>query len=190
LTCDPRIEAFLNRKIFCMTTGIELKENKTLLPLITAPELLYNWQGHRRLTRRVIETFPDDKLFTYSVAGMRPFSEMVIEFIGMADAGIEGIVTGKWTVVNELLHHSKNAVPKTKEELLVLWDELTEKINKLWSEIPPQRFRETDLAFGQWEGRIIFFIQYWIDNENHHRGQAYVYLRSLGIEPPYFWLRD
>jgi len=28
---------------------------------------------------------------------------------------------------------------------------------------------------------IWFFIFYWIDNEIHHRGQAYVYLRSLGI---------
>ncbi|MEJ6979249.1 DinB family protein [Pedobacter sp. P351] len=29
-----------------------------------------------------------------------------------------------------------------------------------------------------------------IDNEIHHRGQAYVYLRSLGITPPFFWERD
>ncbi|MGB4400232.1 MAG: DinB family protein [Daejeonella sp.] len=25
------------------------------------------------------------------------------------------------------------------------------------------------------------------DNETHHRAQAYVYLRALGIEPPAFW---
>jgi uncharacterized damage-inducible protein DinB len=33
-------------------------------------------------------------------------------------------------------------------------------------------------------------IQYAIENEIHHRGQAYVYLRALGIEPPSFWKRD
>ncbi len=27
-------------------------------------DLLEYWQGHRRLTRRVIEAFPDDQLFT------------------------------------------------------------------------------------------------------------------------------
>jgi uncharacterized damage-inducible protein DinB len=32
-------------------------------------------------------------------------------------------------------------------------------------------------------------FQYWIDNEIHHRGQAYVYLRALGIEPPAFYDR-
>ena len=29
-----------------------------------------------------------------------------------------------------------------------------------------------------------------IDNETHHRGQGYVYLRALGIEPPQFWERN
>ena len=38
-----------------------------------------------------------------------------------------------------------------------------------------------DKAFGQWEGPVYSFIIYWIDNEIHHRGQAYVYLRSLGM---------
>ena len=32
-------------------------------------------------------------------------------------------------------------------------------------------------------------IQYAIDNEIHHRGQGFVYLRALGIEPPHFWER-
>ncbi|RYD85889.1 MAG: damage-inducible protein DinB, partial [Sphingobacteriales bacterium] len=32
-------------------------------------------------------------------------------------------------------------------------------------------------------------ILYFIDNEIHHRGQGYVYLRALGIEPPFFWER-
>ena len=35
---------------------------------ITPDALLAHWQGHRRLTRRVIDAFPDDKLFTFSVA--------------------------------------------------------------------------------------------------------------------------
>ena len=29
---------------------------------IAAPALLDHWQGHRSLTRRVIEAFPDDQL--------------------------------------------------------------------------------------------------------------------------------
>ena len=35
--------------------------------VITPDQFLKHWQGHRGLTRRVIDAFPDDKLFTYQV---------------------------------------------------------------------------------------------------------------------------
>lgn len=163
----------------------------TIAPSLFTPEaLLEHWQGHRRVTRRMIEAFPEDELFIYSIGGMRPFSAMVMEFIGMAEPGMDGVATGNWNSVNELPHHGKNVWPKTKKELLERWDHVTEKINRLWPQIPPQRFNENDKAFGQWEGPVYSFIIYWIDNEIHHRGQAYVYLRSLGIEPPAFYDRS
>ncbi len=171
-------------------TAILSKETELTEVFITSEELLEHWQGHRRLTRRVIEAFPEDKLFTYSIGGMRPFSVMVMEFIGMAEPGIIGIATGQWKTPDELLHHSTNAKPQTKEALLQRWDEITEHIDKIWPQIPLHRFQENDKAFGQWEGPVYSLMQYMIDNEIHHRGQGYVYLRSLGIEPPFFWERQ
>ena len=53
-------------------------------PFITPDGLLSHWQAHRRLTRRVIEAFPEDKLFTFSVGGMRPFGALAMEMITMA----------------------------------------------------------------------------------------------------------
>ena len=164
---------------------------ETAQALVITPEaLLAHWQGHRRLTRRLIEAFPEDKLFNYSVGGMRPFADLVIEFFGMTIPGLKGVVTGEWQKVEEMAHRSKTPKPATKKELLDQWDETTEQLNELWAQIPPERFQEQDKAFGEWEGPIYFFIFYWIDNEIHHRGQAYVYLRSLGIEPPAFWDRS
>ncbi len=156
------------------TTAIEVN-------VITAEDLLNNWQGHRGLTRRVIEAFPENKLFTFSVGGMRPFSELAWEFIGMAVPIVDGVATGKW------VEYGKGNKPTTKEELLALWDEQTALLNEKFPQIPPHRFSETDKAFGMWEGSGIKTIQYAIDNEIHHRGQGYVYLRALGIEPPPFW---
>ena len=43
--------------------------------IISSQALLDHWQGHRRLTRRVIDAFSDGDLFNYSIGGMRPFSE-------------------------------------------------------------------------------------------------------------------
>ena len=161
-----------------------LSESITTPGIFTPEALLEHWQGHRRITRRMIEAFPEDKLFTYSIGGMRPFAELVYEFLGMAVPGLTGIATGKW----QQWADAKKVT--TKKDLLSLWDQATEDINRIWPTIPPQRFSETDKAFGQWEGQVYSFIFYWIDNEIHHRGQAYVYLRSLGIEPPAFYDRS
>ena len=152
--------------------------------------LLEHWQGHRRLTRRMIEAFPDDQLFRFSIGGMRPFSAMALEMISMAGAGIRGLATREWTMVKDLDHHSKAPVPATRQELLTRWDEVTSQIDLLWPRIPPSRFQEIDKAFGEWEGPVYGLFLYWIDNEIHHRGQGYVYLRSLGIEPPAFYDRS
>ncbi|HEU4694138.1 MAG TPA: DinB family protein, partial [Vicinamibacterales bacterium] len=70
------------------------------------------------------------------------------------------------------------------------WDEHTEEMNALWARIPPQRVPETLKAFGQYEGKVHDLLLYAIDNEVHHRGQGFVYLRALGIEPPPFYERN
>jgi uncharacterized damage-inducible protein DinB len=162
------------------TTELTMEKETTL---ISPAALLNHWQGHRALTRRTIEAFPEDKLFTYSIGGMRTFAELVYEFLGMAVPGAKGLATGKW----EKWADARQVA--TKEELLALWDDTTTALNRIWATIPPHRFQEQDTAFGQWPGTGISFVFYFIDNEIHHRGQAYVYLRSLGIEPPAFWDR-
>jgi uncharacterized damage-inducible protein DinB len=158
--------------------------------VLTPQQLLDHWQGHRRLTRRFIEVFPDDKLFTYSVGGMRPFSELALEMIGMAAPGSQGIVSGKWETTNPAIKNANHEKPSSKKALLALWDESTKEIDQLWPQIPANRFQEEDVAFGQWPGQIYWTLFYFIDNEIHHRGQGSVYLRSLGIEPPAFWDRS
>ena len=155
----------------------------TTAGVLTADDVLKHWQGHRRLTRKTIEAFPEDKLFQFSLAGMRPFSEMTWEFLRMAVPIVDGVSTGQW-------EEYKEAKPETKAGLLQLWDAQTAEMNDKFPRIAPHRFSEVDKAFGQWEMPGIATIQYAIDNEIHHRGQGYVYLRSLGIEPPPFWVRE
>jgi uncharacterized damage-inducible protein DinB len=164
---------------------MEMVTATTPVNVITADTLLENWQGHRRLTRRVIDAFPADKLFEFSVGGMRPFAELAWEFIRMAVPIVDGVSTGKWEEWSE----HRGTKPTTKSALLRLWDVQTAELDEKFPQIPPYRFHEVDKAFGQWEGSGMKTIQYAIDNEIHHRGQGYVYLRALGIEPPHFWER-
>lgn len=155
----------------------------TSASFIDAAAMLKHWQGHRRLTRRVIDAFPDDKLFSFSVGGMRPFGALAMEMLGMAVPMLRGVVTGKWEYSG-----SPEALPK--QEVLRLWDETTRQMDELWSQIPAGRLHETMKAFGQYEGPVHDLLLYVIDNEIHHRGQGYVYLRALGIAPPPFYERQ
>ena len=152
--------------------------------LTTPEELLDHWQGHRRVTRKLIEVFPEKELFEFSIGGMRTFAQLATEMLRMTVPMATGVATGKW------VDWSDAEEPKTRAEILRRWDDSTAELNRVWKTIPPHRFQEEDAAFGQWKGKCTWMIQYAIDNEIHHRGQGYVYLRSLGIEPPAFYDRS
>jgi len=150
--------------------------------ILPADALRQHWQGHRRLTRRVIAAFPDDQLFTFTIGGMRPFGAMALELLSMAEPMVRGVVTGEWAT-------SFDRAPRPKADILAGWDASTAAIDELWPQIPPPRFQETMTAFGQYPGVVYDLLLYVIDNEIHHRGQGVVYLRALGLEPPPFYER-
>jgi uncharacterized damage-inducible protein DinB len=157
--------------------------NTSAAVALTPDAMLHHWQGHRRLTRRVIEAFPDDQLFTYSIGGMRSFGTLALEMLTMAEPMVRGVVTTTWDTTS----FDRTDIPKA--ELLRQWDAATAQLDALWPQIPAERFQETMKAFGMYEDVVSALFLYVIDNEIHHRGQGYVYLRALGIEPPPFYER-
>ena len=160
--------------------------NTVSVPQVIRPEqLLKHWQGHRALTRHVIEAFPEKDFFEFSIGGMRPFSKLVSELLAIGVPALKGIVN------RDEQPYSEAAVENlaTKEAYLQKWDEATTEINRYFKQIPIEDFEKTFNLFGQYEFPIIENIFYFIDNEIHHRGQGYVYLRALGITPPFFWTR-
>jgi len=149
---------------------------------LTPEQLLEHWLGHRRLTRRVIEAFPEDQLFTYSIGGMRTFAQLVMELLAAGAPLLRDMVQGESTELKQLEITSK-------DELLRRWDESMTEIRDYWQQLPAGRLQEPFTAFGMYTAPAYSLILYSIDNEVHHRGQGYVYLRALGIEPPAFWER-
>jgi uncharacterized damage-inducible protein DinB len=98
---------------------------------------------------------------------------------------MKGVVTGHW----ERLPPDEATGVSSKAEVLRRWDEDTHTINQLWPQLTAERFQETMTAFGQYPGKVYDLLLYAIDNEIHHRGEGFVYLRALGIEPPPFYER-
>ena len=82
--------------------------------VVPAEALLEHWQGHRRLTRRVIDAFPEDRLYSFSIGSMRPFGAMALELLIMAEPTARGIVTGQWD-------QSLTREERPKREVLRLW---------------------------------------------------------------------
>ena len=158
-------------------------ETATANQIITSEALLKHWQGHRALTRRVIEAFPEQDFFNFSIGGLRTMAQLTNEFLSMEAPGLKAIVS------REESPYTEHGNFKTKAEYLGRWDKDTETINEYWTKLKPEDFAQTFKLFGQYEFPVIQNIFYFIDNEIHHRGQGYVYLRALGITPPFFWDR-
>lgn len=152
--------------------------------VLSSAELLDHWQGHRKLTRRFIEVFPEQEFFKFSIGGMRTCSALIQELLSIAAPGVRQIATGATEDLNENIDF-KNS----KSHVLELWDESTASINEHWAMIPGERFQTEIVTFGKYPGTVWSSIFYFIDNEIHHRAQASVYLRALKIEPPMFWER-
>ena len=150
--------------------------------LLTPSALLSNFKDARALTRNVMEAFPEKDLFEFSIANLRPFSQMVEEFLMITNY-----------IFTETLHekhtpfYTEGQFPTTKTEVLALWDKVTEIIDREWKEVGDYTqsitIYQMTFSFAQW-------ILYAIENETHHRGQGYTSLRALGIEPPFFWGRE
>lgn len=151
--------------------------------IISPEDLLKHWQGHRTLTRRVIEAFPEKDFFEFSIAGMRTFSQLTTELLAIGSPALKSIVK------QDIQPFFEDKAPSTKAEFLQKWDESTVEINDNWKLLSIEDFGKTFNLFEQYEFPIIQNIFYFIDNEIHHRGQGYVYLRALGIKPPFFWER-
>ena len=170
-----------------MTETLDTASRATTPVVIDSHAVLAHWQGHRRLTRHTIDAFQEKDLFEFSVGGMRPFAALAVELIDIAGSGVTGVATREWRLLRD---HTGGLKPASKAALLAEWDETTAVIEERWKQIPDGRFGEEDIAFGQYPGRVSEFLLYFVDNEIHHRGQGYVYLRALGVTPPGFYERE
>ncbi len=134
---------------------------------------LEHWLGHRRLTRRVIEAFPEDQLFSFSAGTpLRSFGVQAGEIHFVSQMTIDGLSTGVWTEPNWA------SAPQNKADLLTVWDALTARIENEFGKVNSESFSKNHLLpWGEMTGWVASI--YNIDNETHHRAQAYVYLRGV-----------
>ena len=158
--------------------------------MIPSAALLEHWQGHRRVTRRVIQAFPEDNSFGFPSAGCARSRRMALEMISMAGAGIRGLATRQWTMVSDIRSPLQGPGANHARAAPRALGRGHREIDSLWPQLPRGASRRSTRRSGNRQAHVFRLFLYLIDNEIHHRGQGYVYLRSLGIEPPAFYDRS
>ena len=140
--------------------------------------LLRYWHNVRQLTIKLIDEFPADSFDYRPAPEIMTVSQLFKHILGVEIYIRQGFLTDTWQDPEEI---SGNMFEKEmlKEKLKIE----NEKTMQLLSETPAGKFLKVrKTPFGNISGEIL--LQVAIDEEIHHRGNLYTYLRCLGGTPP------
>jgi uncharacterized damage-inducible protein DinB len=140
--------------------------------------ILRYWHNVRNLTLRLLDEFPPDSFDFRPASEIMTVSQQFKHIVQVELYVRQGFLEGHWQQPTEL---SSNFFEKE-----MIRDKLKlehRKTVSLLSEIPDGKFMQVrPTPFGEISGELL--IQVAIDEEIHHRGNLYVYLRCLGKIPP------
>jgi uncharacterized damage-inducible protein DinB len=140
--------------------------------------ILRYWHNVRNLTLRLLDEFPADSFDFRPASEIMTVSQQFKHIVQVELYVRQGFLEGQWQQPTEL---SSNFFEKE-----MIRDKLKlehRKTVSLLSEIPDGKFMQMRTTpFGEISGELL--IQVAIDEEIHHRGNLYVYLRCLGKIPP------
>jgi uncharacterized damage-inducible protein DinB len=145
---------------------------------MTKDAILKYWENVRKLTLRVFDLFPAEQFVFKPVNNVRSVAEQFDHILICELYARIGMLTGVWdkTPFSGERDLGRN---KLRDKL---YDE-NKKTLGLFRMLPEGQFMKIyDTPFGALSGEAVIYET--IDEEIHHRGNLYIYLRLLGIEPP------
>lgn len=140
--------------------------------------MLRYWRNVRRLTIKLLDEFPADSFDYRPTAEVMTVSQIFRHILEVELYIRRGFIDGVW---------EKSGEPITNFfEKDMLRDKLRYEHKKtldMFAAVPDGKFMAIiNTPFGEITGEIL--IQVAIDEEIHHRGNLYTYLRCLGKTPP------
>jgi len=140
--------------------------------------LMRYWRNVRRLTIKLLDEFPPDKFDFRPTAEVMTVSQLFRHILEVELYIRRGFIEGTW---------AKAADPAASFfEKDMLRDKLKyehRRTLEMLSGVPDGKFMAvSSTPFGEITGEIL--IQVAIDEEIHHRGNLYTYLRCIGRTPP------
>lgn len=153
------------------------------LPVV--PELvvlLEHLDRNRAVTLEVLRLIPEGMINWRPSDGLRSFGQHLVHVAKTEEFYIHGLFEGSWNSYNvvEGGRPGRDVIRKRLRESR--WSTLKKlrEANKrdLWT-VPSV----PNLPV-QWP--VISWLWYLVEHEVHHKAQIFIYLREIGIEPPFF----
>ncbi len=145
---------------------------------MTKSEIIKYWRNVRALTLNVLERFPDEEMAFRPAEGIRTAAEQFDHILAVELYFRKGLAQNVWGPVPT---PGLGIISKAE-----LYDRLSrehEETGCVLRVLPESAFTGYhQTRFGRLTGEGVLYVG--IDEEIHHRGNLYIYLRLLGIEPP------
>ena len=145
---------------------------------MTKNAVLKYWQNVRKLTMRIFDLFPENMFDYRPVENVRSVAEQFDHILVVELFARIGILTNEWSLAP--FSGERDRSRSTLREKLYSENKKTIGMFRL---LPDGQFLKIyNTPFGAITGEVVIYET--IDEEIHHRGNLYTYLRLLGIEPP------
>jgi uncharacterized damage-inducible protein DinB len=145
---------------------------------MTKSAILKYWENVRKLTLQLLDLFPEDKFDFKPVETVRNVAEQFDHILVVELYTRIGILTGQWDLAPFLSERDRSR--KTLRDKLYKEHQKTIGLLRL---LPEGRYLKIyQTPFGSLTGEVVIYTA--IDEEIHHRGNLYTYLRMLGVQPP------
>lgn len=143
---------------------------------------------YRQVTLATLALVPDEKLDWRPGDNLRSFAEQLLHIAQVEDFYLHGLVDGDW----DFARLAKPTPSDTRQSLDKRLRESQEMAQQKLSALHPSRLDQpVDVPDGQ-GGRIPVdwplrgWLWFLVEHEVHHKAQLALYLRRVGVTPPFF----
>jgi uncharacterized damage-inducible protein DinB len=151
-------------------------EQASFLLQVALPQL----KNEHRITRRVLETIPEDASTYTPHSACRTAFEIAWHTAAVECMILDGVASGQF-------HYGVSQVPEqiSKPADIVAWydENFAKQFDRVAALSGEQLTQPVDFH-GMFKLPAVFYLQFAMNHSIHHRGQLSVYLRPMGAKVP------
>lgn len=144
-------------------------------------QMISDWQRAKAYTNDYLQAMPADKYSFKAVDSIRSFAQQMLH-LAQANIFFAATATGKKPLY-EGFNMERSNTAQSRDSVMHYVNASYDFVITNLQGLGAAQFAETVKAFGSDYARGILFMKAF-EHQTHHRGQATIYIRLLGIRPP------